>query len=200
MRNQNSRLRLYPAVCAAAMLLCCTGCGGADSSSTESSAAENGLKTVSAEGVDAGCADCIKAYFEAIEAKDYEAYVKTIYPPYKETYDKLLNEKGDKPEDDFAELCTRFDEDGYESWHLTDLTLSYYEKEDTGIDKFFDRYVQGGVFDAQFVTDCKADAAEIHDVIFTLSALYKGDAEPVTVVDGAGILAVKNKEGWFVFG
>ena len=40
----------------------------------------------------------------------------------------------------------------------------------------------------------------MHDVIFSLSALYEGDKEPVTVVDNVGILAVKNKDGWYVFG
>ena len=198
--------RLLPAALSAAALLCCAGCGSKDSSTAESStgssavsAAEDGIR-LNAPNVDADCAACIKAYFEAIDNKDFDAYVKTVYPPYKEAYDKLLAEKGDNPEDDFAELCSRFDEDGYESWSLTDLTLSYYEHEDTSIDNFLSRYVESGVFDEQFVTDCKADSEEIHDVIFTLSALYQGDDTPVTVVDGSGILAVKNKDGWFVLG
>lgn len=191
------------AVCAAAMLLCGTGCGSSGSSSAAESSAvssSEGLQMTVKDGVDADCAACLKKYFEAIDHKDYAAYQETVYAPYREAYAKILKEKNITPEDDFKKLCTRFDEDGYESWSLTELSVWYYENENTSIDNFFKRYVDGGIFDNQFVEDCKSKASEIHDVMFSLKALYAGDSEAVTVVDSAGVLMLKTADGWFLIG
>jgi len=189
-------------LCAAALCFTAAGCGSSSESSTaESSLVKtNGIQVTASDEVDSGCADCIKAYFEAIEEKDYEKYLKYVYPPYREAYDKLLEKDETDPRDDFQMLCKRFDEDGYDSWTLTDLTLSYYENESTSIDKWFENYVRNDFFDEEFAEECKKSAEEIHDVIFSLSALYSGDEEPVTVVSGTGILTIKNADGWFIFG
>lgn len=203
-----SKLKAGCALCAAAMLLCCAGCGSkkdtgssaAESSAAESSAAEDGVHVIAADEVDADLAACVKAYFDALDRKDYDAFLKTLYPPYKEAYHKMLEAEGVKPEDDFLRMSRSFDEDGYESWSLTELTLSYYENEESTVENYFSRYIEGEYFDEKFAEDCKADCTEMHDVIFSLSALYEGDKEPVTVVDNVGILAVKNKDGWYVFG
>lgn len=189
----------------AALLLTLTGCGDSGSSSAPevSSAAEfeyTGLQVDAAEGVDPECAECIRSYFLSLETRDYDAYQKTIYPPYRENCSEYFKKLGSSPEESFEGMCSKFDEDGYESWKLTKLTLSYYGDEKASVEEFFMRFINDGVFDEKFAEKAKADAKEMHDVIFSLDAIYAGDSQPVTVVPRSGILAIKNADGWFVFG
>lgn len=189
------------ALCAA---LLCTACGETPAESAGDSAdapdTAQGLTVHAADEVDAAYSDCIKAYFEAIDRGDYEAYCAAMYPPYLEAYRAYLTANGDDPEAAFAELCARFDEDGYESWTLTDIDLSYYPEERADLDGFFGVYESAGIFDADFAENCRAEAEEIRDIQFTLYALYAGDDEAVPVVNGSELVAVKTPDGVYVFG
>ncbi len=196
-------------ICAAALaaLLLLTGCNDGGSSSAGSSeqpvssaADYSKLNVIASDGVDPGCTECIRSYFLSLEQHDFDAYQKALYPPFREIYAKFLAEKGSTPEEAFGDMCAQFDEDGYESWRLTELRLMYYEKESETIEEIFSRYIEGKVFDDAFEKNTKSDASELHDVVFSLDALYAGDTEPVNVVERSGILAVKNADGWFVFG
>ncbi|MBQ8921004.1 MAG: hypothetical protein IJ060_02455 [Oscillospiraceae bacterium] len=194
-----------PGALMAAALLMLTGCGdsGSSSQAAESSVAvdmNTELVVDAAETVDPDCAACIRTYFTALEEHDFTAYQKTVYPPYQEVYAAYLAQNGDTLEGAFKDLYTRFDEDGYESWHLTEISLAYYDDEETTVGDFFSRYINSGIFDEEFEKQTRADAAELHDVIFSLDALYAGDSEPVTVIERSGIVAVKNADGWYVFG
>ena len=192
----------------AAGMLCLTACSGESSiaeSSTSAAETQDGITLHTAEDVDTRYAETLKRYFDAINAKDYDAYLSTVYPPYSEAYSAFLTEKGSSLEQAFAEMCTRFDEDGYESWKLTDLTVSYYKKEteyvqSDGISDYFSAYVKMGVLDEGFEETCRKNAEELRDVQFSLSALYAGDDAPVTVVSGQEIMMLIDKDGCWLFG
>ena len=180
-----------------AVLLLCTGCA---ESSTEAPETAQGLNVQADEGVDAEYAECLKAYFEAVEHRDYDAYRAVLYPPYAEAYSAYLEKEGTDPKDAFAELCSQFDEDGYESWTLTELTVSYYPEEKVDLDDFFKRYASAGIFDNDFGEKCKKEAEEIRDLQFSLYAQYAGDEEAVPVVKGSELIAVKTADGTYLFG
>ena len=188
-------------ICAA--LLCCTGCGET-SSQTDSEPAEKnsaGDMTVeAADGFDETYQTLIADYFQAIENEDLEAYKAAMYPPYLEAFEKYVTENGSSLEERFQEVCHRFDEDGYESWKLTKLELSYYPEDKVDLDDFFDAYASAGIFDADFIANCKEDTSEIKDVQFSLYALYEGDEEPVQVIGGSEMMVMKNADGAYLFG
>lgn len=190
--------RLMAAGCCAAVLLCAAGCGESSAGSSETAA--EGLTVHASEDMDAAYTECVKRYFEAVERHDYEAYCAVMYPPYLEAYQAYLKEQGSTNEEAFDGLCSRFDEDGYESWTLTELELSYYPQEKVDLDGFFERYSSAGVFDEGFGERCKKEAEEIRDLQFTLYALYAGDDEAVPVVRGNEMIAVKTSDGVYVFG
>lgn len=192
-----------------AAMLCMTGCSNDTAQSSENSAessaqsdtsTEKGLQVDAAEDVDSAYIDTLKTYFTAIEQKDYEAFKKTMYPPYLEAYSEYLKEQGSSSEESFKNLCSRFDEDGYESWTLTNLQISYYPEEKVNIDDFFQAFIDAGIFDDKLAEDCKKNAEEIRDVQFSLQALYAGDEAPVTVVSGNEIMMVKTADGTYLFG
>lgn len=187
--------RLF-AVCAAAMLL--AGC--ADSSAAESgvTAIPETLTAEPEEGFDQAYADCLRDYFAAIGSADYEAYKKTVYPPYLECYGKYLEGEGSSLEQSFDSLCHRFDEDGYDSWRLTTLTVGDYYNPD--IEGFFETYQKWGFIDEAFIGTAKAEAQEMKHVQFSLYALYKGDEQPVCVVRGSETLMLKTDSGVYVIG
>lgn len=187
-----------------AAMLCMTGCSAGNSSgadNTESkSHSKDGLNITASEDMDSAYSDLLKTYFTAIEQKDYEAFKSTMYPPYLESFNAYLKEQGTTPEENFESLCTRFDEDGYESWTLTDLAISYYPEDQVDLDDFFSAFVDAGIFDDQLAEDCKKEAEEIRDIQFSLRALYEGDEEPVTVVSGNEIMVLKTADGTYLFG
>lgn len=184
-------------------MLCLTGCnaGNAQSDPAESTAkSQEGLTVSASEEVDSAYSDLLKTYFTAVEQKDYETFKKTMYPPYLESFNAYLKEQGTTPEENFESLCTRFDEDGYESWTLTNLSISYYPEENVDLDGFFNAFIEAGIFDDQLAENCKKEAEDIRDVQFSLQALYSGDEEPVTVVSGSEIMMVKTADGTYLFG
>lgn len=189
-----------------AAVLCLTGCSNSDAQKPEESAAsaaekcgEDGLSIIT-EDVDAVYCDTLRTYFTAIEQKDFDAYCKTMYPPYMESYTEYLKTQDTTPEENFDKLCKRFDEDGYESWKLTSLHLAYYPEEKLDLDGFFDAFKDAGIIDDKFIEACKQEAEEIRDIQFSLQALYESDEEPVTVVSGNEIMMVKTKDGTYLFG
>lgn len=189
------KLRKYGAVLLAATLLLC-GCG---EDSGAGAAKQSAITTVyDAESFDKGYADCVAAYFDAIQNQDFAAYKQTVYAPYAEAYGKYLEGKGKTLESSFAGLASQFDEDGYASWKFTEVRMNYYAQEDP--DDFFETWVKLGIFDEQFVTDCKAEAIAIHDVEFTLYALYEGDKEAVPVVQGGEMMMIQTESGYYLFG
>ena len=125
--------RIILICCAAVTAFCCTACSNTakgGSSAGESKQQADGLKVTCSNDMDQAYADLMKSYFEAIEHKDYAAYQKIVYPPYQESYGKFLESQGTDPETTFREdLCTQFDEDGYDGWTLTELQIEYYPPE-----------------------------------------------------------------------
>ncbi len=175
---------------AAALLLCsCSDHGGS---------AEGIAAAYDAANFEKGFADCIAAYFEAVQNKDFMAYKQTVYAPYAEVYGNYLESKGKTLEASFTALADQFDEDGYESWDFTEIQLNYYPNED--VDDFFETWTEIGIFDEQFAEDCKADAIAIRDVEFTLYALYEGDKAAVPVVQGGEMIMIQTEKGCFLFG
>lgn len=199
----------WSAVLFAAMLL--TGCSESSSGSgTESSTAESSVSqadtapamvvSVTDDTFNKEYADCVRKYFEAIDKEDYEAYEAQVYPPYQEAYDAFLKSKGNADlHSAFADMHAQFDEDGYESWHFSQLDLDYCENED--IDDFFDAYISAGIYDEAFVEACRKDAKELRDIQFTLYALYEGDAEAIPVVQNGEIIVIQtNDDKYYLFG
>lgn len=190
-------LRKASAVLTAAMLL--WGCSCAKEESSVTYDPSMGIITAyDEETFDKGFADCIEQYFEAVQAQDFSGYQATVYPPYQTAYGAYLETKGTTLEESFHSLASQFDEDGYESWNFTDLELDYYEAED--IDDFFKTWVSLGIFDEQFVTDCKTEAISIRDVQFTLYAQYEGDDYTVPVVQGGEMVMIQTQDGYYLFG
>ena len=183
------------AACAAVML--CSACGTGNK--TDEMMQADMTLTVP-EGFDQAYSDCLKTYFEAIEHKDYAAYQSVVYPPYLDVYADFLKENDKTVESAFDEMCTRFDEDGYESWHITELQVPEYTSDETSTDAFFQAFVAGNVFDDAFVEQCKKDAQELQDVKFSLYVLYQGDEEAVPVAENKEILMVKTSDGTYLFG
>ena len=175
---------------AAVMLLC--------SCSRKEGSAEGIAAAYDAANFEKGFADCISAYFEAVQNKDFIAYKQTVYAPYAEVYGNYLESKGKTLEASFASMADQFNEDGYESWDFTEIQLNYHPNED--VDDFFETWVEIGVFDEQFAEDCKAEAIAIRDVEFTLFALYKGDKAAVPVVQGGEMIMIQTEKGYFLFG
>lgn len=187
---------LLAGICAA--MLCLTACGGTQHSSENSSS--SGLTVHADEAVDSAYTDALKSYFLSIEQKDFETYQSLMYPPYLESFSAYLKKKDKTLAENFDTLCKRFDEDGYESWTLTDLHVSYYPEEKLDMDGFFDAFKDEGIIDEKLIEDCKKNSEEIRDVEFTLYALYAGDEDPVPVVNGNEVMMVKTKEGTYLFG
>ena len=196
--------RIILICCAAVTAFCCTACSNTaqgGSSAGESTQQTDGLKVTCSNDMDQAYADLMKSYFEAIEHKDYAAYQKTVYPPYRESYGKFLESQGTDPETTFREdLCTQFDEDGYDGWTLTELQIEYYPPEKEDLDDFFNAYSRAGNFDDAFVESTKKDASEMHDVLFTLYALYDGDEEAVPIITNGEMFVLKNAGGVYLFG
>lgn len=198
-------MKTIPSLCTASLLLlCCTACG--ESSQVIGTIPEDGsIRVTAAEDVDARYGETLAAYFKAIDNHDYTAFEKTLYPPYKEQYTAFLKTKDSDLQKQFDALCTKFDEDGYEGWTLTDVSVSYYSKEGAsgvsdGIDDFFNAYVTQGVFDEAFVQSCRDEASDIRDIRFTLLALYDGDESAVPVVNGGEVLMLITADGCYIFG
>lgn len=190
---------LIAGICAA--MLCLTACGGAEDKAEQSKAGHSGGLTVHAdENMDSDYIDTLKTYFTAIEKKDFAAYESVMYPPYLESFSAYLKENNKTIEENFDTICKRFDEDGYESWTLTDLHLSYYPEEKLDLDGFFNAFKDAGIIDETLIENCKKNSDEIRDVQFTLYALYAGDEDPVPVVNGNEIMMVKTGEGTYLFG
>ncbi|WP_295093430.1 hypothetical protein [Ruminococcus sp.] len=201
--------RFMTVCCAAVLALCGTGCSswggsgssGAAESSQQTQEKKDGLNVVSSESMDPAYTELLTSYFEAINNKDYAAYEKALYPPFRESYDKYLQSKGSSLEQSFREdLCKRFDEDGYESWELTVLQIEYYPEERRDPDGFFKAYANAGILDEDFGERCKKETTEINDILFTLYALYAGDDEPVAVVTNKELYVVKTTDGVYMFG
>ncbi|MCQ2417240.1 MAG: hypothetical protein MJ071_05445 [Oscillospiraceae bacterium] len=171
-----------------------------ESSAAKESDAASGLVMQTPEGFDEEISECLKTYFTAIEQHRYAGYEETVYPPYVEVYAEYLKEREMTLETAFDSLCSRFDEDGYDSWHLTELVAEETELTEDELNNFFDAYVSGGVFDEAFVEQCKEDADEIKDIKFTLYALYEGDEEAIPIVTGSEILMLKTEAGTYLFG
>jgi hypothetical protein len=119
------RFCVWSTVCAAVLLL--TGC----STEEKTDPMTEEMTVTVAEGFDADYSACLKTYFEAVENKDFAAYQSVVYPPYLEVYTEYLKESDKTPESAFETLCSRFDEDGYNSWHIAEISLS----ESTGGEK-----------------------------------------------------------------
>ena len=196
-------------LCGAALLgaLCCTGCAAGSSAELSEPAdpAADGLTVTVPEDMDPAYGETLKQYFEAIEAQDYDAYLATVYPPYSEAYSIFLAAKDSDLQTEFEKTCHRFDEDGYESWTLTSLELSYYSVStetytSNGVSDYFQLYVDSGIFDDAFVEKCMNDAEDIRDIKFTLYALYNGDTEAVPVVTGGEIMMLITADGCTLFG
>lgn len=200
------RNRLKQIACACAAWLCCTACAANESSAGESSAPQaEGITLTVAEGTDQRYGETLQRYFEAIEQKDYEAYKAVVYPPYFEAYSAYLTKNGSTPEGAFADLCTIFDEDGYESWTLTALDVSTYSinteyQQTDGISDYFSAYAARGIFGEDFEQKCRDAAEDIRDIQFSVSALYAGDEAPVEVAHGKEIMMLIDSDGCWVFG
>ena len=197
--------RILSVCCAAVTALCVTACSstasGGSSAGENSQQQTDGLNVVCGDSMDQDYADLMKSYFEAIEKKDFAAYQKAVYPPYQESYGQFLEANGSDAETTFLEdLCTQFDEDGYESWKLTELQIEYYPEEREDLDDFFNAYSRAGIFDDAFIESCKQDASEMHDILFTLYALYEGDEEAVPIITNGEMFVLKNAEGAYLFG
>ena len=203
--------RKITALAAAAMLALC-GCArqqggteGTSSAETADSSAQaetsaGSLAVTAAEGMDPDYQALVTRYFTALDQNDYAAYKETVYPPYLEQYTAFLEQNGSDPETAFHEMHERFDEDGYEGWHFTELQLAYYPEEKLDLDGFFQAYARAGFYGDEFIEATKKDASEIKDVQFTLYALYTGDDAAVPVVEGGEMLVLKNSEGCYLFG
>ena len=76
------------------------------------------------------------------------------------------------------------------------LDLTFYKD----LDDFFHAYSAAGIFDDAFVESTKKDASEMHDVLFTLYALYDGDEEAVPIITNGEMFVLKNAEGAYLFG
>lgn len=191
-----------------AAMLGLTACSGTAQQSSGAEIEETSSKESRSEGltihadedVDSAYVETLKTYFTAIEKKDFAAFQSVMYPPYLESYNKYLNDNGTTPEENFEKLCTRFDEDGYESWTLTDLHISYYPEEKVDLDDFFSAFKDAGILDDKLIEQCKKESEEIRDVQFSLYALYAGDEDAVPVVNGNEIMMVKTKDGTYLFG
>ena len=182
-------------LCAAVLLL--TGCSAKP---TEDAATESDemLVVTPDEDFDKNYAEAIKTYFEALENKDFESYKSIAYQPYQEAFDAFLSDNDSNLEKAFQEVCTEFDEDGYESWKLTELNVKYCEKED--VDNFFSTYEQAGIFDEDFSDAARKDAKEIRDIEFTLYALYSGDEEATPVVQSSEMMVIHAQDDkYYVF-
>lgn len=183
-------------LCAAALLL--VGCG-AKSTEENKPDSEEMLVVTPDEGFEKQYAEAIKTYFEAVENKDFESYKQIVYPPYQEAFGKFLKENDSDLEQAFQDVCTQFDEDGYESWRLTELNVKYCEKED--VDNFFSTYEKAGIFDTEFSDSTREDAKEIRDIEFTLFALYAGDEDATPVVQGSEMMVIHAQDDkYYVFG
>ena len=189
------------APCMAVMLLAnCAGNPQAPSRTAAESQTEpaDGIVIEAEENFDSGIAECVRAYFDAVGASDYEAYCRTVYPPYSEAYAKYTEKQGDSPQKAFQKLHDRFNEDGYESWKFTRLALSDYPNPDT--DAFFEAYRNWEIIDDKFIADAKADAKEIRHIRFSLYARYAGDSEDTPVLRSSEMLIIRNDSGTFVMG
>lgn len=196
---------------ACAVLLCLTaGCAektdaqGSSAQIAEVSEAQQQTAdafTVTAdEAVDAAYTDCLKTYFTAIQEKNLDAYLSVLYPPYLEAFQAYLEKQDMTIEQNFEKLCKRFDEDGYESWTISELQLAYYPEEKKDIDGFFEAYTSAGILDDATVEKCKSESQEIQDIMFTLYVLYSGDEEAVPAVTENEIMTVKTADGVYLFG
>lgn len=196
MRNKMRGALLAAALCAGLW-----GCAGDTSSvnSADMGIADSG-RTIELEndGVDERAAALLLDYFDALQKRDYEAYRETVYPPLLTQTDAYYQAQGSDGQTAFERRARQFDEDGYESWGFTKLSVSYYDG-DADIDGFLKNYVDAGMFKQEFADSVKADAREFSDVVFSLDALYEGDEEAVTVVDEREMILLENEEGIYVF-
>ena len=173
-----------------------------NSSQAENKSADNTPEiTVHAEdGVEDEYADLISGYFAAIGRQDFEAYKAALYPPFAEAYGAYLEKDGSSLETVFNGMHDMFNEDGYESWHFSDITIANYPEERVDLDGFFNAYVSAGYFEQELADQCREEAEEIRDFQFSVSALYTGDEEPVEVISGKEIIALRTAEGVYLFG
>lgn len=187
------RFGMLCAACAATLLF--SGCGA-----EKTDPMKEEMLLTAPDDFDADYSNCLKTYFQAVENKDFETYKTVVYPPYLTVYEEYLKGTDSSLEAAFETLCTRFDEDGYASWHLTELSVSESTGGEADSDAFFEAYVNGGVFDEQFVEQCKKETKEIKDIVFSVGALYEGDETPVAVVSDSEILMMKTDAGTYLFG
>ena len=190
--------RILTVLCAAVTMLSVSACASGSGAESSQTAVPDYMEVVSDENVPQAYADVAKAYFEAIQNDDYDAYAKTVYPPYLDAYGAYLQKKDSDVEKAFHKMTHVFDEDGYESWRLTRLELRCKDEPDA--DGFFTTYQKDGIFDDAFIEAAKKDAKEYQNVVFSLSALYAGDEEPVTVVQSKQLFMIQNDTGVYLFG
>lgn len=183
-----------PALLAAALLL--TGCRGGESSGGTVSPA--GITMHPTEDVGSEYTDAVQAYFTALEQNDYDAYYTLMHPVYAEAFSAYLAKKDSDLEKNFAAQRKRFDEDGYESWHITDITLSRYENPE--YDYFFSRFTEAGILTDEQVQAVKDSAEETEDLEFSIDVLYQGDDEPVTAFSKQELVLFKTADGIRFFG
>ena len=164
--EKQSMKRLLPVLCAAVMMFSVTACGEQSSQNV----IPDHMEVTAAENVPQEYADIAEAYFKAVQDDDYEAYVKLVYPPYLEIYNKYLTEnKNTDTEKAFHKMAHVFDEDGYESWRLTGLSLEARDSADE--ESFYSTYTEMGVLDDAFVEKAKKDAKEYRSIRFTTRSL-----------------------------
>ena len=179
---------------AAALLL--AGCRGGESSG--STLPPEGITMHPTEDIADIYTDTVKAYFTALEQNDFDAYLALVHPVYKEAFGAYLTKKDSSLEKNFTAQRKRFDEDGYESWRITDITLSKHQNPD--YDYFFRQFTEAGILTEEQVKAVKDSAEETEDVKFSVDALYQGDAEPVTVFYGQQMILFKTADGVRCFG
>lgn len=184
-----------PILLSAALLL--TGCQGGESSAGKPVPAD-GIALNSSDSVPAEYAETVKAYFTAIEQKDYAAYSDLMHPVYREAYGAFLQNKGSSLEANFASQRKRLDEDGYDSWRITDITLDLYPNPD--YDYFFTRFTEAGILTDDQVKAVRDSAEEMQDLQFTVNVLYEGDEEPVPTISGMELILFKTADGIKLFG
>ena len=184
-----------PALVLAALLL--TGCRGGESSAPR--VIPEGITLHTDEDVSSEYAETVKAYFAAVEQNDFEAYAGMVHPVYLSAFRTYLEEQKDSsPEENFARQHKRFDEDGYDSWRITDLTLSVYQEPD--YDYYFKQFTDAGILTEEQVQTVRDSAEEMQDLKFSVDVLYEGDTEPVTVFRNQQMILFKTADGIRIFG
>lgn len=184
-----------PAIIFAALLL--TGCRGGESSGSETVPAD-GITMHADESVSDEYTEAVKTYFTAIEQSDFAAYAAMMHPVYSEAFGEYLKQKGSSLEENFAAQHKRFDEDGYDSWRITDISLTKHT--DPDYDYFFKQFVNAGILTDAQAQSVRDGAEALEDLKFSVDVLYAGDDAPVTAVTNMELVLFKTADGIKLFG